>query len=88
MRWESCPRHTQEWYLHPTIKDISALHLPQKKSAEHFDDGVWSVDRPYVNGLQQRRFYSDRPKLGRPVDRPTFFSRPIEHSTCLCVEKG
>ena len=34
---------------------------------------VWSVDRPYVDGLVDGLPYPDRLKLDRPVDRPAFF---------------
>ncbi len=48
---------------------------------------AWSVDRPYVDGLADGLHYPDRLKLARPVDRPTYFSRLVDQSTCLCVLK-
>lgn len=33
---------------------------------------MWSVDRPYADGLLDGRFYPDRPKLDRPADDRLF----------------
>ena len=48
---------------------------------------MWSVDRPYVDGLVDGLDYPDRLELNRPVDRPTFFSGLADRSTVTTQKK-